>query len=64
MIFTAGEVFSNCSNQFDPYLSQDDCVFSKMYELMDEKIGCTVPFLLNKSKICTGQSNCICITNS
>ena len=49
-IFAAGEVFSNCSNQFEPYSSQDDCVFTKMYELMEENIGCTVPFLLNKSK--------------
>lgn len=37
----------------NPPLFYDDCIYEKLYELMLNSTGCTVPWLPKKSKICT-----------
>ena len=44
----SGEEFSNC----EPDLNYDDCMYTNLYDLMTEKVGCTVPWLPRKDNIC------------
>ena len=44
--------FSNCVNNFGSNKNYDDCMYSELYELMLQNVGCTVPWLLNRSNIC------------
>ena len=44
--------YGNCS-VYEPDNSFDECMYSKLYQLMMDKNGCTVPWLLNRSNICT-----------
>ena len=44
--------FSNCVDSYDQNSNFDDCMYSKLFDLMVNKVGCTVPWLLNQSKIC------------
>ena len=48
-----GEDFSTCVDKLQGYISFDDCMYSKLRDLMLAKIGCTVPWIPDKSKICT-----------
>ena len=52
----AGEEFSKCVDTFEPNESYDDCMYSKLYDIMMDKVGCTVPWLTNKTNICTDAS--------
>ena len=51
-----GEEFSNCVDTFDPDVSYDGCMYSKLYDIMMDKVGCTVPWLPDKTNICTDPS--------
>ena len=44
--------FSNCVDSYDQNSNFDDCMYSNLFDLMVKKVGCTVPWLLNQSKIC------------
>ncbi len=41
------DVFEENDNSFD------GCMYAKLNQLQTEQIGCTVPWLLNRSNICT-----------
>ena len=44
----------NCVPDYD----FDDCIYQRLYEISMEKVGCTVPWMKNKSNICTIKSKC------
>ena len=44
----SGEQFSNC----EPDLNYDNCMYTNLYNLMMEKVGCTVPWLPRQDNIC------------
>ena len=48
----SGEDFSDCVDSFAPDPTYDDCIYSNLYSLMIEKVGCTVPWLPRKDNIC------------
>ena len=48
-----GEEFSGCAGNFDPDGDYDECIYSNLYRLMMDKVGCTVPWLPIKSDICS-----------
>ena len=48
----SGEEYSNCVDSFDPDPSYDGCIYSNLYSIMMDKVGCTVPWLPIKSDIC------------
>ncbi len=47
-----GDSTGHCVNTYGIYSDFDGCMYSKMEEIMLSKVGCTVPWLLDKSKIC------------
>lgn len=51
-----GEEFSKCVDTFEPDMSYDGCIYSKLYDIMMDKVGCTVPWLPIKANICTDAS--------
>jgi hypothetical protein len=48
----SGSDFGTCVNNYGKSKDFDDCMYTKMYQLMMDKIGCTVPWLIDKSNIC------------
>ena len=52
MQLLSGEDFSNCVDTFNPDPTYDGCIYSKLYELMMEEVGCTVPWIPIKTDIC------------
>ena len=48
-----GEDFSTCVDSFGAYQDFDACMYNQMQELMINQVGCTVPWIPDKSKICT-----------
>ena len=47
-----GEEFSTCVNQYDGFETFDECMYKTMQKLMLEQVGCTVPWIPDKSNIC------------
>ena len=47
-----GEEFSTCVNQFEGYVTFDECMYGEMQKLMLQRVGCTVPWIPDKSRIC------------
>ena len=47
-----GEEYSDCVDTYHPHLTYDDCIYSNLHQLMMDKVGCTVPWLPKKDKIC------------
>jgi hypothetical protein len=47
-----GEDFSTCVANYGEYSDFDDCMYQTMQKLMLEQVGCTVPWIPDKSKIC------------
>ena len=52
----SGEDFGNCVDNFGNDGSFDSCMYSNLYEMMMEEVGCTVPWLPDKSNICTDKA--------
>ena len=48
-----GEEFSQCAANYDPDADYDECIYSKLYTLMMDTVGCTVPWLPIKTDICS-----------
>ena len=46
----------NCVDSYEEYETFDGCMYSKLNELMVNAIGCTVPWLPDKSRICTDKA--------
>ena len=46
------EDYGSCVDTFDPDPTYDDCMYSNLHRLMTEQVGCTVPWLRDKDKIC------------
>ena len=42
----------NCVGVFENGLDYDECIYDKLMKMMISKVGCTVPWLPDKSKIC------------
>lgn len=48
-----GQEFSTCVNQdLEEYATFDDCMYGRMQQLMLQRVGCTVPWIPDKSNIC------------
>ena len=43
------DIHGDCVND----LMYDDCMYQALFELSVKEVGCTVPWLWNKSNICT-----------
>lgn len=52
----SGEDFGNCVDNYGNDGSFDSCMYSNLHRLMMEQVGCTVPWLPDKSNICTQES--------
>ena len=52
----SGEDFGNCIDEYEDDGGFDGCMYTKMHGLMMESVGCTVPWLPNKSNICRQES--------
>ena len=50
-----GEEFSTCVNDYQGYEHFDDCMYSKLKQLQLDRAGFTVPWLPDKSKVCTDE---------
>jgi hypothetical protein len=48
----SGEDFGTCVDNYGKSKDFDDCMYTKMHKLMIDEVGCTVPWLPDKSKIC------------
>jgi hypothetical protein len=48
----SGSDFGTCVDNYGKSKDFDDCMYTKMYQLMMDEVGCTVPWLHNKSNIC------------
>lgn len=48
-----GEDFSTCvDEESNKYFNFDDCMYNEMKKIMLEQVGCTVPWIPDKSNIC------------
>jgi hypothetical protein len=41
-----------CVDNYGKYNDFDDCMYTKLYDISMEQVGCTVPWLPNKYNIC------------
>jgi hypothetical protein len=48
----SGSDFGTCVDNYGKSKDYDDCMYTTMHQLMMEEVGCTVPWLSNKSNIC------------
>ena len=51
LVDDAEHCLDNSGNAFN-YSDYDDCIYKEMESLMLEDVGCTVPWIPNKSNIC------------
>ncbi len=54
-VVTLLNVKKNCTD--DPNFVYDHCMYEKMFDLMVDKVGCTVPWLHDKSRICADSNS-------
>ena len=52
----SGEEFGNCVDDYGKSKDFDNCMYDNLKRLMIESVGCTVPWLPDKSSICTDES--------
>ena len=52
----SGEEFGNCVDNYGNDGSFDSCIYSNVQRLMMEEVGCTVPWIPDKSQICTDET--------
>ena len=52
----SGQEFGNCVETFGNNADFDHCMYAKLYQLMMEQVGCTVPWLPDKLSICTDET--------
>ena len=52
----SGEDFGTCVEDYGNDLDFDSCMYSNLQRLMLEEVGCTVPWIPDKSQICTEES--------
>ena len=52
----SGEEFGNCVDDYGSSKDFDNCMYDNLKRLMIEEVGCTVPWLPDKSSICTQES--------
>ena len=56
MQLLSGEDFGTCVEDYGNDLDFDSCMYSNLQRLMLEEVGCTVPWIPDKSQICTEES--------
>ena len=44
------------SGDMSQYSTFDDCLYSKLYDVQMEQVGCTVPWLVKKDNICVDEA--------
>ena len=52
----SGEEFGNCVDNYGNDGDFDSCIYSNLQRLMLEEVGCTVPWIPDKSKVCTDET--------
>ena len=52
----SGEEFGNCVDNYGNDGDFDSCIYSNLKRLMMEEVGCTVPWIPDKSQICTDET--------
>ena len=52
----SGEDFGNCVENYGNDIDFDNCMYSNLQSLMLEEVGCTVPWIPDKSRICTEET--------